>query len=185
MKRMMLMVAAIAALSGCSGSVSGTVGGNSLPVADAIFAVLKDTAGKTTGAIIVLADKPKICDSLKANREPKSSTSMFFSIARITATDSLAPDVGDYTVIDTLPTAAGSFAFAGFSHTDTNCTNTLSGSASTGKSGLVKVTNFKGDSTGSANGTFDVTFGGGDKVTGSFNATFCDISTLQSNPNCE
>ncbi|MFT3706646.1 MAG: hypothetical protein QM817_03170 [Archangium sp.] len=185
MKNLMIAVAVMAACSGCAGSVNGSVGGVNLSVADAIFAVLKDNQGKTTGAIIVLADKPKICESLRANREPKSSTSMFMSISRITDTDALAPDVGEYTVIQGLPSGAGSFSYAGFSHGDSNCTNTLSSSASSGKSGLVKVTNFKGDSSGSANGTFDITFGAGDKITGNFNATFCDITSLQSNPNCE
>jgi hypothetical protein len=175
----------MAGLSGCAGSVNGTVGGVQLSVADAIFGVFKDGSGKSTGAFVILADKPKICDGLRANRVPKSSTSLFFSLSRVTQTDVLAPDVGDYTVIDGLPTAGGNFSYASFDRSDANCTNTLSGSASSGKSGLIKVTNFKGETNGTANGTFDVTFGAGDKVTGNFNATYCDITTIQQNPNCE
>jgi hypothetical protein len=184
MKRLM-MVASVLAMVGCSGSVSGTVGGVSLSVSDAIFAVLKDDSGKSTGLFVVMADKPKLCDSLKANREPKSATSLIFSLSRITDTDYLAPDVGEYTVIDENPRNAGNFGFASFSRTDANCTNTLSASASTARSGLVKVTNLKGEVNGNASATFDVTFGGGDKITGNFNATYCDVSKLQLNPNCE
>ena len=185
MKRLVTMLVAVAALSGCAGSVNGTVGGVNMSVSDAIFAVLKNPMGQTVAAIVVLADKPKVCDSLKANREPKQSTSLSIFLARYNNDgDPLAPDAVEYTV-NNQPTTGGNYSTAFFNRTDANCTNTLSSDASTAKSGLVKVTNFKGDSSGSANGTFDVTFGGGDKVTGSFNATFSDISALGLNPNCE
>ena len=185
MKRLMVAVSMVA-MTGCSGSMSGTVGGISLNVSDAIFAVLKDDAGKSIGAFVLLADKPKICDSLKANREPKSSTSLALTVFRFSATDYLAPDVGDYTVVDTNPTSAGSYAQGFFSHTDSNCTNTLAGSAASGKSGLVKLSALKGETNGTASGTFDITFGAGDKVTGNFNASYCDISKLPTaTPNCE
>ena len=50
----------------------------------------------------------------------------------------------------------------------------------------IKMTNLKGETNGNASGTFDLTFGGGDKVTGSFNATYCDIRKLPTvTPNCE
>jgi hypothetical protein len=188
MKKMMtLLLGLTVALSGCSGSVNGTVAGFSLSVADAIFAVLKDQNGKATGALIVMADKPRICDSLKANREPKSSMGLSIAIARVSAMDSLAPDIGDYTVLSATqaPMNAGNFAYAGFNRNDTTCTSTIAPEAGSAKSGIVKVTNFKGEANGAANGTFDITFGSGDKVTGNFNATFCDISMVQGNPNCE
>lgn len=186
MKQMTLVVGLFAAmLSGCAGSVNGTVGGVNLSVADAIFAVLKDDAGKSLAALVFLADKPKLCDSLKANREPKQATSLVLAMARYNANgEVLAPDVAEYTVNNS-PTSGGDYATGYFARTDANCTNTLANDAATGKSGLVKVTNFKGDSTGSANGTFDITFGSGDKVSGNFNATYCDISKIQTNPNCE
>jgi hypothetical protein len=186
MKRLLMTVSMLSFLFvGCSGSVNGQVGGVSLTVADAIFAVLKDDAGKSTGLFVVLADKPKLCDSLKANREPKSSTSLVFALSRVSDTSFLAPDVGDYTVIDQNPTQAGNFAFGSFSRTDSNCTNTLSTAAAGAKSGLVKLTALKGEANGVASASFDVTFGGGDKITGNFNASFCDISKLQPSPNCE
>lgn len=184
MNRLMMAVAALA-MVGCSGSVSGTVGGISLNVSDSIFAILKDNSGKQTGALVFLSDKPKLCESLKANRTAKSATGLLMAISRSNNDGAIAPDVGDYTVIDQNPTSAGNFAFAGFSRTDANCENTIARDASQAKSGLIKVTTLKGEANGSANGTFDITFGGGDKVTGNFNASFCDISQLQLNPNCE
>ena len=185
MQRVMMAVPMVAML-GCSGSVSGTVGGISLNVSDAIFAVLKDDMGKSIAAFVVMSDKPKICDSLKANREPKTATALLFTLYRFTDTAYLAPDVGEYTVVNTNPTSAGSFASATFTRTDSNCTNTLAANASAGKSGLVKLTNLKGEANGNASATFDITFGAGDIVKGNFNATFCDISKLPTAaPNCE
>jgi len=183
--RLTMAMVSMMALVGCSGSVNCQVGGVSLNVSDAIFAVLKDNAGKSTGLLVIMADKPKICDSLKANREPKQSTALFMSMSRVTDTDTLAPDVGEYTVIEGFPTKAGNYAYASFTRTDANCTNTLSSATSGAKSGLIKVTNLKGEANGNASATFDITFGSGDKVTGNFNASYCDISAIQTNPNCE
>lgn len=187
--RRLMMVVPMVAVMGCSGSMSGTVGGVSMNVADAIFAIFKDDSGKSVAALVVLADQPKICDSLKANRIPKGSTSLSLSMYRIGPSPTfefLAPDVGEYTTIDTNPNGAGTYAQANFDHSDSNCTNTLSGSASTGKSGLIKLTNIKGETNGTANGTYDITFGAGDTVKGSFNATYCDVTKLpQATPNCQ
>lgn len=185
MKRLLAVVSMVA-MAGCSGSMTGTVGGVSLNVSDAIFGVLKDDAGKSFAAYVVMADKPKICDNLKANRNPKTATSLALTLYRFSATDFLSPDVGEYTVIDTTPAGAGSYASADFTHSDSDCRNTLADSAASGKSGLIKLTSIKGETNGSANGTFDITFGAGDKVTGNFNASYCDLSKLPTaTPNCE
>jgi hypothetical protein len=156
-------------------------------VSDAIFAVLKDDAGKSTGLFVVMADQPKLCESFKANREPKKATSLTMIMSRVTDNDVLAPDVGEYTAISfpSAPTQAGNYSYAQFQRYDDNCTNTLSPSASDAKSGLIKITNLKGETNGVANATFDITFGAGDKITGNFNATYCDITKIQPNPNCE
>lgn len=187
MMRRLMMAVSMLVVSGCAGSVNGQVGGISLAVSDAIFAILKDSSGKSTGALIVMGDKPKICDSLKANREPKSSTGLFLTLYRFSETDYLSPDVGEYTTVAPgTQSSAGSFASAFFSRTDSDCRPTIAGNASSGKSGLIKLTNIKGEANGTANATFDITFGAGDKVTGNFNATYCDISMLPTaDPNCE
>ena len=185
MRRLMVMIPMVA-MMGCSGSMSGTVGGVSMNVADSIFAILKDDNGKSFAAIVVLADQPKICDSLKANREPKSSTALQLTMLRVGSNEFLAPDVGEYTTVGTVPSSPGSYAVATFSHTDSNCTNTLSDSASSGKSGLIKLTTIKGETNGTASGTYDITFGAGDTVKGSFNASFCDLTKLPATtPNCQ
>lgn len=187
MNRLMMAVAALA-MVGCSGSMNGTVGGVSLNVADAIFAVLKDDSGKSFAAIVAMSDKPKMCETLKANREVKSSTLMVMTMFRYNsgASEFLSPDVGEYTVVDSLQTNGGNFGNAGFTRNDSDCRQTVAATASRGKSGLIKLTGIKAETNGNANGTFDITFGAGDKVTGNFNATFCDITKLPTaDPNCE
>ncbi len=194
MKRMSQIVATLtllAAFSGCGGgSVTGTVSGISLAVQDSIFFVLKDDAGKTQAVSVIMADKPNLCDTLKANRMPKSATSLSFALLNVKVENGiatlLAPDVGGYTVTDSSVTQTGLFTSAGFDRTDANCTSSLASSATVGKSGLVKVTTLKAEANGSLAGTFDVSIGTqADKLTGSLNARFCDVTKIQDNPNCE
>lgn len=177
----------VAALSGCPGSVSGTVSGIGLTVSDTIFYPAKDTAGKTTSLSVLLADKGNLCSTLKANRRPRSSTGMLITFFRL-ATDFtvLAPDIGDYTVVPggTKVATGGNYAVASFLHVDANCSNTLSDEAAAGKSGLVKLTSVNSAVNGSASGSFDITFGT-DRVTGGFSGAYCDIGTLPENPSCE
>ncbi|MEW6432521.1 MAG: hypothetical protein AB1730_13545 [Myxococcota bacterium] len=187
MKRVSLgLVAVFLSACGGPGSMDGTVAGLNLSVKDAIFALIKDANGTTQGMYLVLADKPDLCATVKANRQPKSLTGVVFSMIRYTDTGTvLAPEAGDYTVINMQPPRGGSYAGAFFTHTDANCTPTIAPTAATGSSGLVKLGSMKAEPGGFASGTFDVTFGTSDKVKGHFNASFCDVSTLGNNPNCE
>lgn len=184
-------VVVLATLSGCGGgSVAGSVSGISLAAQDSIFLVLKDDAGKTQSIVVLIADKPNICDTLKANREPKASTSLAFTLLNVKIENNkgslLAPDVGSYTVTDQDITASGTFARSSFTKTDANCTQTLTTGATTGKSGLVKISSLNASSSGSLVGTFDVSIGTqSDKLTGTLNARFCDVTKIQANPNCE
>lgn len=172
-------------LGGCAGSVSGTVGGVSLSVSDAIFAVIKDNDGKSRGAVVLLSDAPRLCENYKANREAKGSTNLLFTLYRLSDTDVLAPDVGEYTVTGSDIKGAGFHAGAIFGRNDANCVNTIASTARDGKSGLITVKSIKSEAGGGAGGSFDVTFGSGDKLTGNFNASYCDITTIHENPNCE
>jgi hypothetical protein len=182
------VVAAIA-LSACSGSMNGTIAGSNLAVADAIFYTPKDSAGKTLGLYLVMSDKPQICTSLKANRTAKGSTTLTFLMARVSANgEILAPEVADYTVVESFLNfnSGANSALATFSKVDSNCTEVVASNARGGKSGIVKLTGVKAEANGVASGTYDITVGNGnDKVTGTFAASFCDLSTLPNNPNCE
>jgi hypothetical protein len=188
MTRFILGLAAAVVLSACGGpgNMSGTVAGIKLDVKDSAFLLVKNQAGDTVGMFLAMADQPDICGTLKANRQPKNTTAVLFSMVRYTDQGTtLAPDVGDYTVINMTPPRGGNYAGALFSHTDTNCTSTIAQTAATGSSGLIKLTSMKAEANGYAQGSFDITFGASDKVTGSFSAKFCELSTLPVNPNCE
>jgi len=188
MTRILLGLAVAAVLSACGGpgNMSGTVGGIQLNVKDSAFLIVKNQQGESVGMFLAMVDKPDICATLKANRNPKELTGVLFSMVRYTDQGTtLAPDVGDYTVISATPPRGGNYAGAFFTHTDTNCTSTISNTAAQGSSGLVKLTSMKAEANGYASGTFDVTFGASDKVTGSFNAKFCELTSLPVNPNCE
>ena len=104
-RRALIFAEVLATLSGCGGgSVAGTVSGISLAAQDSIFFVIKDDAGKTQAVAVVIGDKPNICDTLKANRNPKGATSLSFSLLNVKIENQqaslLAPDVGSYTVSD-------------------------------------------------------------------------------------
>ncbi len=193
-KLSLVLLASLVVLSGCfgPGSVSGTVSGISLNVQDAIFFSPKDNAGKTVGLAVLLADKPNLCDTLKANRQPKSSTGLSLVMMNIKVDGStvtfLSPDVASYTVTtnDADLAKGGLFAQGGFGKNDSSCTSTLTDAASTMKSGLVKLTAIKNEAGGTAEGTFDVSIGSqADKLTGRFTASFCDLSKMPANPSCE
>lgn len=188
MKRITFVLAAALVFSACGGPghMDGTVAGINLSVKDAIFALIKDSSGNTAGMFMVMADKPDLCATVKANRQPKELTGLMFSMVQYTDTATvLAPDVGEYTVINAAPPRGGRYVGAMFAHTDANCTSTIAQAAGTGSSGLVKLTSLKTETGGYASGTFDVTFGSSDKVTGSFNAAYCDVSPGSSTARCE
>lgn len=172
-------------LSGCPGSVQGTVSGIGLSVADTLFYPVKD-AGKTTNLVVLIGDKANLCTTLKANRIPRSATAMQFVFYRWAddVSTQLAPDVGEYTVVPfgTNITRGGNYATAEFIHNDANCTNTISDNAAEGKSGLIKLAAVNAAINGSATGSFDVTFGS-DRVTGTFSGAYCDAAPQK--PSCE
>ncbi len=175
------------ALAACGpGSFDGTVSGIKLDVKSAVFLQGKDGNGSPNSAWLALADVSNPCDMLKANRMQKSGAYALFVLEQFDANNkAIQPGVAEYTVTDNIFTFSGNVAFANFVKNDTNCTNTLQSKNSTGRSGLIKVTSYKGATGGSIGGSFDVTFGDqNDKVTGSFNAPFCEAE-IPNNPNCE
>ncbi len=193
MKRIAFLFAAalsVVSFLGCgAGSINGTVSGISLAVQDSIFFTAKSADGKTLGVITLMADKPNICDTLKANRQPKSATVLAFTLLNVKVENGrgtqLAPDVGSYTVVDTY-SQSGNYVSASFSRTDANCTASLTEAASSGRSGIVKITKLDSSPSGNLAGTFDVSIGTqADKLTGTINARYCDITAIKDNPSCE
>jgi hypothetical protein len=188
MSRITLTLIAALAASSCGGPghMDGTVAGANLTVRDAIFSLVRGSSGDLQGVFLFMGDKPDLCAALKANRQPKSLTGLSLSLVRYSDMAAvLSPDSGEYTIITSAPPRGGRYASAMFSRSDVNCTPTIAPASGGVTSGLVKVESLKAEPGGSAVGTFDLTFGGGDKATGSFNATFCDATSTMSNARCE
>jgi hypothetical protein len=182
--RGLLAAVGVVVLVGCSGSVNGEVAGLKLNVSDSIFWYSQDTSGRVNGVYLTLADKPRLCQTLKANRLEPGQMSLSFTLFRLTTDSVLPPEQGDYTVTD-VAEQAGNFAYAVFSRTDGACQETLSEPAGLAISGIVRLQRLRAEKGGNANGDFDVTFGTGDRVTGGFNAEYCDIAAAPQRPSCE
>lgn len=175
-------------LSACGGpgNIEGTVAGIKLEVQDAFFGFIDSPDGESKAAVIYLTDHPNFCDALKANRMPKALSSLGLDLYHNGEDgQGFVPGVGDFTVVATERDMfePGLRAAGGFSRTDSNCEETLARSAAMAISGLIKVE--KLDEKKTMSGTLDLTFGSGDKVTGNFNASYCDLDKLPSQPNCE
>lgn len=180
-------VALFCAACGGAGSVNGKVAGNQLSVVDSAFLLFKDN-NKIVSAAVILSDKPNLCTTAKANRDTKNSTYLIIGLYRYVDDGAggltpVSPDVGDYSV--TQVTRAGTYAGGLFGKSDAACQTTVGATQSAAQSGTVKVTTFKPEANGSAVGTFDITIGTqNDKLTGTFNAQFCDV-VPSATPNCE
>jgi len=100
----------------------------------------------------------------------------------------LAPRAAGSSIVPGLSSAltGGTLGVASFSKVDSNCTDTLQDKNTEAQSGLVKASSLNGGWGGSLAATDDPTIGTqNDKVSGGFNASFCDISKIPLNPNCE
>lgn len=185
-----LWVVGLLFMAGCNpyGSFDGKVAGNKLEVKDAIFGLYKSN-GKTQGALMLMSDQPSLCDKLKANREPKEATALALVLFRVSADKTLVPpDVGDYAAVAPLGVlfATGNTSIGFFEKNDASCSNTLPSDSAEIRSGTVKITEYKAEAGGRMSGSFDLTFGGqADKAKGSFNASYCELPTMDTSLNCE
>jgi hypothetical protein len=153
------------ACGGISNQVTGTVKGNSLTVRDAIL------LGNTE---VWLSSTEKLCDALRMNAYPKSARLMKLQLYPVAT--------GDFSVVVST-TGKDHSAAMQFDVLNDACMMQLVGQESAATSGKVTVVTF--DTMRSITGTFDVTFGDTDRVTGSFNASWCDAPTTYPSPDCK
>lgn len=183
----MMFALALCAVAGCGGnSMTGTVKGVSMNAAEAIFAVLSD-AGPGQGMFILVSDKTGLCERMKANKPPKDATLLAMLLGVIDAAGhGQALVKGTYNVKPVSPGVSGNVAISQFSKLDSTCNSTLGDTPPTGTSGTVSLSNFEAKDGGSASGNFDMNFDS-DHVTGTFSASYCDVTTLSTgkSPTCE
>lgn len=169
-----LLAAALAAIAACSppGTVTGSVGGKSLAVADAYFLVGVGTSAQSVS--FGLVDRTGSCELLKRNEVPKDGTGLYFTVNRIASAGTTPSPVepGDYTIAYP-PPSSGNAGFARF----LVYANGSQTEVHEGHHGTVSLSALRTGAGGAASGTFDITFDGatGDAVTGTFNATQCQL----------
>jgi hypothetical protein len=159
-----------------SGDSLGSVGGNSLSVNDAIFAVDQDFL------ILLAGDRSGLCDIYGGSSTP-SGKYVLLATTFINTNDgvSTTPVVaGDYAVVagPGSITGAGKYNITSFNVAD-GCTVNSSTDATSGTFALQQVgTNTSGShTTGNVNLKF-----GGDSLSGSVNATYCAALATNSIP---
>ena len=151
---------------GDPGGVTGTLGGVSFSIQDAISASIAQTvAGQTTtSGYIWMSNTADICGDIDHNRERPMSQRILIGLADSAGTAPTGP--GTYPVNTSDPTMAASFATSDF---DATC-ETIDAGTANATGGTVTLTAVTGDVLA---GTFDVTFDSGDHLTGSFAPTAC------------
>jgi hypothetical protein len=152
--RFALIVAVAAITTGCRppGKVKIAYD-QGFEVQDAIF-IPKLVDGQVIAGDIVLADAPNLCDSVRRGIVPSRMKSLTFRVFRITETAFLAPDVGEYKVLDAKPTRTGNFAFGELVESDLNCTQTLDARRSVIGAGRVEIEHFEAGDRGVIGGMF-------------------------------
>lgn len=187
MLKKLMIATTLCLLTACGGnSMTGTVRGTSLAPKEAIFTTLS-VMGTNPMLVMFMADQQGLCEKLKANQNPKNMTALMFMMAVKNASGALDPlKTGKYTIAESA-TATGNIAAVAFDKQDESCTSTLGGSVSA-TTGTVDLTSYNvssggSGSSGSAAGTFDVNFGT-DQATGSFSASYCEITMSGGSSTC-
>ncbi|HEU4759266.1 MAG TPA: hypothetical protein VFT91_04710 [Dehalococcoidia bacterium] len=171
-------------LTACGGDFfSGTVRGASFQPRDAVFMTSSPPGSTGQLAFVAMSDQSGLCDKLKANQAPKSS-SMFGLVLGVMDTTGLGALVpGSYVVVSRSSSTTGNISMAFFDHLDAWCQSTFGPASAEGTAGSVELTDITIEAGGSASGTFDVNFDT-DRVTGSFVAPYCDGTMSTREPTC-
>jgi hypothetical protein len=169
MWRMAIVLSMLAACGGDdAGSVSGTVHGNAISVADSVSAAITINRNQH-GAAILLANKGSLCPDLMNRVEHQGEKVVIITVE----------DVNNLTL--TTPTAPGMYSiYQGGSAPpkaatlqvivdDVNC-NKVDNMGAKATSGSVTLTTVSGNTFA---GTFDVVLDSGDHIKGSFNPSEC------------
>jgi hypothetical protein len=153
-----------------SASVSGTIGGQSVPTTNVVAVVGSETTNGTTVQLdsVVITSVSDACSFLQnpTHRVPSAST-------LVLAAGAIAPSVptGTFTI--------GTYGYAQYDADSATCVLTTSQTATSGSIVLTSV------SSSAIDGTFDVTMPNGDHLSGSFDAPVCSGVSYQQLQNAE
>jgi hypothetical protein len=181
-----LALAGAALLAACSGStstlgggggsaaVNGKAGGTAVDAVEAVGLVGTQMENGTTASYagVAITNIAGTCALLQRHGNPKNAQALTMEV--VGTGTSIAP--GTYAVGgQTTP-----FASAAFDAQDATCTSTTNEQATSGSVVLTAV------SSASIDGSFDLTFPGGDHLTGSFTAPVCkyDLTSTSGTSAC-
>ncbi len=178
------LLAIVLCAAGCSGnSVEGTVDGKTVGGSSAFVGHFFAYEGFTP-TIVLMSSASNVCLAMKDNKEIKNSSGVFFILGVKTGADrTAAKETGTYVVSPSTSIPEGKFALVIAYNQGADCVDTLDASKSTGVSGTVTLEEYAEG--GAAAGKFDVTFPGGGKLTGEFDAGACASVVPEGTATCE
>lgn len=151
-----------------SATFSGSIAGQSLVPRDATAGILSFSANGVPGqaAVIGITSAAGFCSLVSAGKEPRSTQYLVISAFRLQPNYSAAPPPSPGTYNVGAPTLENAVAL--FAATDANC-QLVPASQAAATSGSITFTSVGGRYAGS----YDLTFGFGEHVTGAFDAPVC------------
>jgi hypothetical protein len=177
----MRLLASVVMLAACGMSSSttpsatsfdGVVGGQSLPIAEAVWVVAPSSMpGGWTGqaAFVLMSTEPDLCNRATANTVIPGEQTVNFAMVDIAGTSTSPPAAPGSYIVPIESTLAPKTAWLSTSAFDAQCAHTGTGAA---RSGTVTTASIEGDA---ITGSFDVYFdldGSGD-ITGTFAPQYC------------
>jgi hypothetical protein len=155
---------------GGSATVMGTVAGMEVPTTDAVAVVgpLVYTFGAFTqpGVVVVISNKNDLCSIARSTVNPPNSTELIIAVG---IPQAVTP--GIYTITTSMPLETTSNALLGFEAADAECKVASPHGA---RSGTITLSTI---SSTTVDGSFDVALDTGEKLSGTFRAPVCGLST--------
>ena len=160
---------------GATGSMDGTVSGESLAVADGLFST-KLAAG-LEGGLIVLTDQSDACLALESRALLKGYRGLVIILMEMDGDSVVTPTAGEFNIISGNGMPSDRFASAAFvQRREASCASEIDEKASSGKITVTTYNAAKG-----VKGSYELNFSNGDKVSGEFDVTLCETTTTPEN----
>ncbi len=148
-------------------------------VADSIFMPVIAN-GEVVGGDILIADQPQLCEAVRSGFLPSRMKAVMFRVFRLQQDRIVAPDVGEYELLDAAPKKPGNYAVAQRLESDLNCKQTLSARDATLDFGDVGIEQMDTTNKAIVRGRFNVSrfkfngdYDSGNIIEGAFSADYC------------
>jgi hypothetical protein len=145
----------------------------------------QQTSDGMTMGIVVITDMSNACEKAQTNKVTKGASGLGITLAELTSDGKMiAPTVGEYNIVSGNGMPSGKFAgVTFFKNAADSCADSIAENQGSASSGKITVTKY--DAATGAEGTFELNFSAGEKVTGSFNVASCAVTMASAEPTCE